>query len=109
MSLDVTKIASDMLSAAANAGKTEWDKIKSVAINEIGQLARNIVQTADAVASGEMKPTTARIVLEQSKNLTIALIASLAALAAAAILKIVDAALNVVKSAVNAAAGFAIL
>lgn len=109
MALNLTNIGRDMLGAAAKTAGAEWAKIKGVAINEIGQLARTIVDTANAVKAGELKPTTARIVLTQSKNLTIALLAALAAIGAAAIRKIVNAALNVVKAAVNAFAGVALL
>lgn len=101
MTLNVSSVASDMLGAAVGKAGKEWKKIKNVATVQIRNLAHNLVEIARNAGKGSLDAQTARQLTAMAKNNAIAMIAMMTQLVFAAIQKIIKAALDVVKLAIN--------
>ena len=109
MALSVGNIAGDMLTAAASKAGGEWDNIKNVAKVQLRNHAHNLVEIAKSTANGSLDATTAKQLTAMAKNNAIAMVAMLTQMVLGAVQRIVNAALAVVKSAINTAAGIALL
>jgi len=109
MALDFSAIFADMLSAAEKTAGQQWVQVKKAVSFELRTLAQRLVQIVDLRTSGEIDEDDATLFFTMGRNNCVAAIAMATALVAAAVKKIVDAALNVVKTAVNSAIGFPLI
>lgn len=107
--IDANALAGEMIQTAkATAGAT-WKEIQDVAKHEFQVLGQRIAAISTALISGEIKRSTAKILMRTVSSQIVAVLAMLSTLVLAAAQKIVRDALNAVKSAVNAAVGFALI
>ena len=107
--LNPEAVALSMTGAASQAAGAAWKSIKDVAAHEFQVLARRIVDIQIAVAAGSMKKSTASVLFQTAKSQLVAVLAMLSTMLVAGAKKVVNAALGVVKSAINTAVGFALI
>lgn len=107
--MDIGKLANDMIGEASRVAGNAWSKIQVIAINEFKTLANRIADISVALAAGQMKPATARILFRNARSQIVATLALLSTIIAAAAEKIVRSALNIIKGAVNGAIGFQLI
>ena len=107
--MNVDTLAADMIASASNSIGASWKSIQEVAVHEFRMLATRIVNIATALASGEMKKSTASILFRSAKSQIVAVLALVSTMMAVATQKAVNAALAVVKSAVNTVVGFSLI
>jgi hypothetical protein len=110
MGFNIGDVFESMVAAATRTAASEWANIKTVATTQIRNLARHVVDVARGVKNGTIKKLqTAAKLLAMVKNNAIAMIAALTHLVLAAVQRVINAALNAVKQAVNSFAGVALL
>jgi hypothetical protein len=109
MALDVTQLFGNMLSAATMTAGQQWSGIKTAVTFELRILAQRLVQIVDLRTTGQIDDDDAKMFLFMAHNNCISNIAMATAMVAVAIRKVVDSALNVVRTAVNTAIGFVLI
>src|SRR5262249_44497925 len=109
MALKVGDLFKDMLAAAKGEFGAKWPAVKDLAQEQFKELARNLARIADLFASGKVNEAQARLLLGIHKNATQTLLLSIEGIGLIAVESAVNAALNVVKDAVNTALGFALV
>lgn len=109
MSLDLEAISQSMLSEAAGTAKEAWVNIRQAATVEIQGLAQRLVSLTSAFLAGEITQTMAKRHLRQARLHVVATIAMLTSMVEAAVEKIINAALTVIRDVVNTAIGFKLI
>ncbi|MFQ5844714.1 MAG: hypothetical protein ACE5JG_06965 [Planctomycetota bacterium] len=109
MSLSAGTVARDMIRAAAGALEDRWPDARLFAETELRKLAQSLVMLARGVAKGSITPKAARALLEMNKNSARTVILTVEGLGLLAVEAALNAALKVVRDAVNTAAGFRLL
>ncbi len=109
MALSASKILSDMVSAASATAVVQWKDIKTAVTFEFRILSQRLVHIVKLHTTGQIDNDSAKMFFLMAYNNTIAAIAMGTALVAVAAKRILDAALNVVRTAVNSAIGFALV
>lgn len=109
MSLNVSKLLGDIVAAASAEAGTRWTEIKRVATHEFRTLARDVVFYTRLFTTGEIDREELKITMSGVKAALLSALATLTALAQAAIRRIVNAALGVVRAAANSFVGFALV
>jgi len=107
--MDFNETIKNMLAAAAKAAGSAWADIKTVATHEFEVLAQRIFAIDSAISSGQMSQTVAKSLFNTARSQLVAVLAMLSTMMAAAANKIVSAALDVVKGAINTAIGFKLI
>lgn len=109
MSLDSGKLAMDMVGAFRGALSERWPDLKDYGETEAKKLAQSLVMIETLRMSGKINEEQARLHLDIQKNSTRMVFLALEGLGILAAEAAVNAALGVVKGAVNKALGFALI
>ncbi len=109
MALDVGTLASQMLGAALPILKKDAQDAESFAKTEFTKIAQTIVSIGEQVASGQINQQQAGLLLDMQTSASRNVLLTLQGLALLAVEEAINAALAVVKTAVNTAVGFALI
>ena len=109
MALEVPALGTAMIAEAARVAKGGWQKIKEAATIELRGLAQRIALIVDSFRSGNITQSIAKRHLRTARFHVAATIAMLTSMLEAAAEKVVNAAIAVVRDAVNSAIGFALV
>jgi hypothetical protein len=107
--LDPGALAQKMISKATNVAGADWADIAQVATHEFHVLGQRIVEIANAFDAGRLPQDVAIQLFAMARNHMIATIAMLSTKLVMMVQKIVDAAVSVIRSAVNTKIGFALV
>ena len=109
MALDLTELATNMASAAKEVLTESWDEVQPLAEANIFLLAEGITNIEEKIFLGDISEEKAKKLLRMKKNtLEIALL-TIEGLSLIAVEQTINAALNVVKDAVNTALNFTLI
>jgi hypothetical protein len=106
---DVGKLAADMGAAALGVLKDKWPSVKTYAEGEFAKLAQTVVTIKKGVATGEINPQEAALLMDMQKNAGRAVMLTVEGMSLLAVEGAINAALAAVRTAVNAALGFALV
>jgi alanine dehydrogenase len=106
MALDVASLAEEMLQASKTVFKGKWSKVKDYAESEFKKLAETLVLIEKLRISGQIGKAEAALQLQIQKNATRTVLLTLKGLGLLTVEEAINAALSVVKKAVNTAVGF---
>ena len=107
--LDVKTLAAQMLAAALPILKSGASDAESFAKMEFTKIAQTIVSIGEQLASGQINQQQAELLLDMQKSASQNVLLTLKGLALVTVEQAINAALNVVKTAVNTALGIALL
>jgi hypothetical protein len=109
MALNIATLASRMLGAALPILKKDTQNAESFARLEFTKIAQTLVAIGEQVVSGQINEQQARLLLAMQTSASRNVFLTLQGLALLAVEEAINAALNVVRSAVNTAFGFALI
>jgi hypothetical protein len=109
MALDVGTLATQMLGAALPILKKDASDAESFAKTEFTKIAQTIVSIGEQVAAGQIDQLQASLLLDMQTSASRNVLLTLKGLALLAVQEAINAALSVVKTAVNTALGFALI
>jgi hypothetical protein len=109
MALDVSTLASQMLGAALPFLKQGGSDIEDFAKEEFTKIAQQIVAIGENVGAGQLDEPRAKLLLDMQKNASATVLQSVKGLALVTAEQAINAALGVVRTAVNTAIGIALL
>jgi hypothetical protein len=109
MSLDVEALASQMLEAALPILNKGAQNATSFAKTEFRKIAETIVAIGEQLSAGEINERQAVLLLSMQTSASRNVFLTLQGLALLAVEEAINAALDVVKTAVNTAVGFALI
>jgi hypothetical protein len=109
MGLNVGELAPQMLKAAMGVLAGKAPELLDYGKTEFEKIAQRIIFIEEKASQGELKPEVAQNLLGMQLNSTKSLLATLEGLSTIEIEEAINAALDVVKSAVNTAVGFALI
>jgi hypothetical protein len=109
MALDVGTLAEQMLGAALPILKQGAQDAESFAKTEFTKIAQTIVSIGQQVTSGQINQQQAGLLLEMQTGASRNVLLTLKGLALLDVENAINAALDIVKTAVNAAIGFALI
>lgn len=109
MSLNASQLGKDILVAFKGSLASKWPDIKEYGEAEAKKLAQTLVMIEALKNSGKINEEQAALHLEIQKNATRTVLLTLEGLGILAVEAAINAALNVVKDAVNTAVGFALM
>lgn len=109
MALSASQLGKDMVAALKGALMEKWPEIKEYGEAEAKKLAQTLVMIEALRVSGKINEEQATLHLEIQKNATRTVLLTIEGLGILAAEAAINAALNVVKDAVNTALGFALL
>ena len=107
--IDVDQVLSGMLGAAQGVFNDKWPSIKDFAEAEFEKLARTLAQIELLKVSNQIDEGEASVLFEMQKNTARAVMLALEGMSLLLVEGAINAALAVVKDAVNTALGFALL
>jgi len=107
--IDVDQVLSGMLGAAQGVFNEKWPSIKDFAEAEFEKLARTLAQIELLKLSDQINEGEASVLFEMQKNTARAVMLALEGMSLLLVEGAINAALAVVKDAVNTALGFALL
>jgi hypothetical protein len=109
MALDIGQIGKDMFAAAFAVLKDKAPQIKNVAQTEFSKIAQTIGLIGQELAEGRISEDEAKILLDMQKSATRSVLLMAEGLSLLVAEQALNAALGVVRVAVNGALGFALL
>ncbi|WP_417915690.1 hypothetical protein [Candidatus Electronema sp. JM] len=109
LNLDIATLAKNMLASMQVTLKNKWPEVKEYAESETKKLAETLILIKRLEIEGKVTPEQLRLHLEMQKNATRAVLLTIEGLGILAVEAAINAALNVVKDAVNTALGFTLL
>lgn len=109
MSLKASQLGKDILAAFKGVFTEKWPDIKEYGEAEANKLAQTLVMIEALKISGKINEEQAMLHIEIQKNATRTVLLTLEGLGILAVEAAINAALNVVKEAVNTAVGFVLL
>ncbi len=109
MSIDASKLVSDMLIAAKDALVDKWPEAKDYAESEFKKIGEAILFIEKQRLLGKMSEEKAKLHLDIQKNASKMVLLTLEGLGILAVEAAINAALNVIKSAVNTALKFPLI
>lgn len=107
--IDIGDIAKQMLAAALGELGPQAKKVKAYAELEMKKLAQTIAAIEVAHRAGKMTDEEARLLLDMQRNAARAVMATVKGMSLVAAERAVNAALGVVRDAVNTAMGIALV
>jgi hypothetical protein len=107
--IDADELLTKMLAAATEPFKTQWPTVKDFAESEFKKIAESIVFIEGQVLLGKMTPEEARLHLDIQTNASRTVFLTIEGLGILTVEAAINAALAVVREAVNTALGFALL
>ena len=105
MAMDWTKVLTDMLTAAEGVAKTEWPKLKGEAEDQFKILTQVAMSVEARKATGQMSDTNARFLMAQHKMATQNVLYSIEGQTNILIEQVVNAALDILRTALRTATG----
>jgi|SRR5664279_5078098 len=109
MPLNVQDLARQMTAAAAGQFKKQWPDVKSYAESEFQKLAHAIVFIGEERVAGQIDETEGALLLDMQKNASRAVFLTIKGIGLLTAEAAVNAALDVVRTAVNTALGLTLL
>lgn len=109
MAIDVGQLASQMLAAALPILKKDAQDAESFAKTEFTKIAQTIASIGEQVATGLINQQQAQLLLDMQTSASRNVLLTLQGLGLLAVEAAINAALGVVKTAVNTAVGFALI
>ena len=109
MSLDTTQLAADMIGAMQGVLKEKWPKIKEYGEAEARKLAESFAMIERLKLLNEIDEDEARLHFTIQKNASRTVLLTIEGLGVLAAEQAINAALNVVKDAVNTALDFILI
>jgi hypothetical protein len=109
MALDVQSLATQMLAVAVPLLKKDAQDAESFAKVEFAKIAHTIASIGEQLAAGQINQQQAVLLLNMQKLSSQNVLLTLQGLSLLAVEAAINAALGVVKTAVNTAIGFALL
>ena len=109
MALDVAGVAEQMLQASKGVFAGKWPKAKAYAESEFKKLAETLAMIEKLRLSGQITEEEAGLQLQIQKNATRSVLLTLKGLGLLMVEEALNAALNVVKKAVNTAVEFPLI
>ena len=107
--MDVAALADQMLAAALPILKKGAEDVESFAKTEFTKIAQTIVSIGEQVATGQINHQQANLLLEMQTSASRNVLLCLEGLSLLAVEEAINAALAVVKTAVNAALKFPLI
>ena len=109
MGLNTSQVGKDILGAFKGVFAKKWPDLKEYGEAEAKKLAQALVMIQSLKVSGKINEDQARLHLEIQKNAARTVFLTLEGLGILTVEAALNAALDVVKQAVNTAAGFALI
>jgi len=109
MSIDVDATAQNMLQAMLGVFQQNYPNIQTYATAEAAKLAHSLAQIIELSATGQINPGEASLLLEMQKNATRAVFLSIEGMGLLMAEQAINAALGVVRDAINTAIGFVLI
>lgn len=109
MSLNASQLSKEILGAFKGVLTKKWPDIREYGEAESKKLAQTLIMIEALMASGKINEEQASLHLEIQKNATRTVLLTLEGLGILAVEAAINAALGVVRGAVNTAIGFALL
>lgn len=107
--LDLDGLFNQMVGAAEKSLGGQWPAISTLATSSLKTLAQNFVDVEEMLASGAIVKAQAQLMIDMQKNSLQIVLLSEAGLGLLAAQAAINAALDVVRTAVNTAIGFALV
>jgi hypothetical protein len=107
--IDAGKLLGDMGTAAANAAGANWGTVRDYAETELQKLAATAAQIALQKTRGTITEDEAATLVEMQKNASRAVLLGIEGVGLLLAEEIINAALGVLKGAINAATGFKLI
>ncbi len=107
--INVDALITAMLNAAKAQLQVHWNAVRPFAEAEVAKLAATAVQIQSGQADGSLSRKQAQILLKMQANASQAVLTAIETVGMIAAQDAINAALDVLKSTVNAAIGFAFL
>lgn len=108
-SIDVEQLVASMVQAARGVLAQKWPEARGYAEGEFKKIGEAIAYIGEQRAQNRMSEEKARLHLEMQKNATKTVLLTAEGLGVLAVEAALNAALDVVKSSVNTALGFALI
>ena len=108
-SIDVQQLLTGMLGAAQGVFGAKWPSVKDYAEAEFEKLARTLVQIELLKQRNQISEGEASVLFEMQKNTARAVMLTLEGMSLLLVEGAINAALGVVKDAVNTALGFVLI
>ncbi len=109
MAIDTNQLLKQMVTAASAAFKNKWPDVEEYATSELTKIAEDIAFIEAQSLAGKMTPEQAKLQLHLQTNASKIVLLAAHGMTILAVEAAINAALNVIKEAVNTALGFAIL
>lgn len=109
MALDIGQLAKDMFNAAFPILKADAPEIENFAVGEFQKIAQQLATIELSLAKQEINTEQGQILVEMQKSASRVVLLTAKGLSLLTVEKALNAAIDAVKSAVNAAAGIAFL
>ena len=109
MALDIGSLASQMLAAALPILKKDAQDAESFAKTEFTKIAQTVASIAEQLAAGQINQQQAGLLLDMQKSASRNVLLCLQGLSLLAVEAAINAALGVIKTAVNTVVGFALV
>ena len=109
MDLKTGELAAQMTEAAIRSFGADWPKAKDYARAELKKLAQSLIDIAKLIAAGKVNKQQAQALLQIHRNTTQTVLLTIEGLGVIAVENAINAALGAVATAVNKAAGLALL
>jgi hypothetical protein len=107
--IDFAQLAKDMLAAAKPSLLAHWNSVRPFAETEMQKLAETALQIKLGQADGSLTQQQAQILLKMQANASQAVLTAVETVGMIAAQDAINAALNVLKQALNTAIGFSFL
>ena len=107
--LDAAQLGKDIVGSFTTTFKKKWPDIKDYGEAEAKKLAQSLVMIETLRAAGKINEEQAALYLEIQKNATRSVLLTLEGLGLLAVEAAINAALSVVKQAVNTGLGFVLI
>jgi hypothetical protein len=107
--INVGSLAQNMLAAAEQVLKVHWNDVRPFAETEMQKLAATAIQIEAGVKAGSLNNAQAKILLRMQENASLAVLTAVETVGMIAAQDAINAAIQVLATAVNAAVGFAVL
>lgn len=107
--LDFNIILNEMISAGKASFSSKWPKIKDLATTSFKKLSLTLVNIEEMRLAGTITEAQAKLMVDMDKNSFKIVLLSVEGLGLLAVEDALNAALNVIRKAVNTAVGFILL
>jgi len=107
--IDLGKLLPNMLNAAKGVLQKRWPEAKDYAESEFKKMGESLLFIEKQRAAGQMTEEQARLHMDIQKNTSRTVLLTLEGLGILAVEEAINAALAVIRDAVNSALGFALL